>query len=145
MATALKVMEHTVPIDTMYEAVLNPATFVSNGRITSGLLQGTTRWTGRAATEHPATQGTVLEGALAYTGILEITTEHGTLMAYNVGVFEPKPFGTVSGTHRISAGTGVFAGASGDFFWYGRATNVEGTAFVKTLKGEIRLKHAHNH
>jgi hypothetical protein len=55
-------------------------------------------------------------------------------------VFEPKPFGTVSGTHRIVGGTGIFEGATGDLFWYGRATNPAGTTFVKHVKGEIRLR-----
>jgi hypothetical protein len=131
-----------VDIDARYEAELDPEKFISIGRIIGGVLQGSTIWRGTGAIPHPEVDTTAMAGALAYTGTLEITTERGTLTALNVGVFEPKSFGTVSGTHRIIAGTGIFEGATGDFFWYGQATNEAGTTFVKSLKGEIRLRTA---
>ena len=129
-----------VQIDSTYEAELDLEKFMSVGHITGGMITGTTVWRGTAAVPHPQVDATVLDGALAYTGMLEITTERGSLTALNVGVFEPKPFGTVSGTHRIVSGTGMFAGATGDLFWCGRATNEAGTTFVKRLTGQIRLQ-----
>ena len=131
-----------VAIDARYEAELDPQKFMSIGRISGGILAGSTVWRGVGAVPHPQVDATAMAGALAYTGTLEITTERGTLTALNVGVFEPKPFGTVSGTHRIVGGTGIFEGASGDLFWYGRATNAAGTTFIKSLKGEIQLRTA---
>ena len=131
-----------VDIDARYEAEMDPEKFVSIGRISGGILEGSTVWRGTAAVPHPVVDTTAMDGALAYTGTFEITTERGTLTALNIGVFEPKPFGTVSGTHRIIAGTGIFEGATGDFFWYGQSTNEAGTTMVKSLKGEIRLRTA---
>ena len=129
-----------VAIDARYEAELDPEKFMSIGRIIGGIVAGSTVWRGAGAIPHPQIDETAMAGALAYTGTLEITTERGTLTALNVGVFEPKPFGTVSGTHRIIGGTGIFAGATGDLFWYGQSTNEAGTTMVKSLKGEIRLR-----
>lgn len=140
--TTADVVGALVEIDAIYEAELDPEKFMSIGRLTGGIVSGSTIWRGQGAVPHPQIDATALDGALAYTGTLEITTERGKLTALNIGVFEPKPFGTVSGTHRIVGGTGIFEGATGDLFWYGRATNAGGTTFVKRLTGKIRLRTA---
>jgi hypothetical protein len=140
MSSAATSSMHTLSIDAIYEAVLDPSAFRSVGRILSGPLEGSTIWTGRAAAAHPAVEATALEGAISYTGELEIRTEQGTLKMLNVGVFEPKPYGTVTGTHRIIEGTGIFDGAQGDLFWYGQATNEAGTEFRKNLRGQLQIK-----
>jgi hypothetical protein len=102
-----------------------------------GLLNGTTSLTadgivpaaGMPAVEAPTT--------LSYSGLLTITTPHGTLTTRDTGIFDTAGIGLFASRDVIVAGTGIFAGATGHIFYTGTGT----TSFDADASGEICLAH----
>jgi len=103
-------------INTMQAVVADFATFTTDGEIRSGLLKGSTKFTGDPLSLSPIT-GTnsppVAPPTFSYTGNLEITTHDGTLTTRSVGVFEAIPLGVGTQFDRVIGGTGLFDGAKG--------------------------------
>jgi hypothetical protein len=126
-------------IHTMQTAVADFATFTTAGEITSGLLKGTTKFTGDPASLTQITSAVsppVEPLTSSYTGDLEITTRKGTLTTRSVGVFEGVPFGLGVQFDRVIRGTGVFEGANGFLFFHFEADHTGG-AFTSSVRGEV--------
>jgi len=70
-------------------------------------------------------------------GISTYTTDRGILTISDVSVLDSTR-GTFAGTGRITAGTGRFAGASGDIFTFGRVLP-DGVSFTTDVAGELCL------
>lgn len=120
-------------INTTQTSVIN-ADFVAVGEFKSGLLKGTSKFTGVLSSVTPIT-GLVLPTS-SYTGTLEITTDQGTLTTRGVGVFETVPFGIGTQFDRVIAGTERFAGATGHLYYTFKADGT-GAAFTSVVSGEI--------
>ena len=118
------------------------------GLCTSGIidgnrgLDGTTFFTADSVVNGPLTApdpGTTK----AYSGLLVITTRHGTITARDTGVFNPLPAGTTptagffSSFDLIESGTGRYEGATGTFVTGGKTVNGQ---FVSNVEGEICLQ-----
>ena len=73
---------------------------------------------------------------LAYTGLLTITTRHGTLTTRDTGIFDTAA-GLFSSRDVIVGGTGIFAGATGHLFFTGTGSST----FESDATGEICLGH----
>jgi hypothetical protein len=126
-------------IHTTQTAVADFAKFTTAGEITSGLLKGTTTFTGDPAslTQITSTVFPPVEPLTSsYTGKIEITTQKGTLTTRSVGVFEGVAFGVGVQFDRIIGGTGVFEGADGVLFFQFEADHTGG-AFTSSVRGEI--------
>jgi hypothetical protein len=122
-------------------AVADFAKFTTAGEITSGLLKGTTTFTGDPASLTQITSHVfppVEQPTSSYTGEIEITTRKGTLITRSVGVFEGVPFGVGVQFDRIIKGTGVFEGAEGVLFFRFEADDT-GAAFTSSVRGEVCL------
>jgi hypothetical protein len=102
-------------------AVADFARFTTAGEITSGLLKGTTKFTGDPASLTQITStvfSPVEQPTSSYTGENEITTRKGTLTTRSVGVFE---------------------GADGVLFFRFEADDT-GVAFISSVSGEVCLR-----
>jgi hypothetical protein len=122
-------------------AVADFEKFTTAGVITSGLLKGTTKFTGDPASLTQITSNVfspVEQPTSSYTGENEITTRKGTLTTRSVGVFEGVPFGVGVQFDRIIKGTGVFEGAEGVLFFRFEADQT-GMAFTSSFSGEVCL------
>ena len=121
-------------INTTQTSVIN-ADFVAVGEFKSGLLKGTSKFTGDLNSLKPIPDP---ESPLAssYMGILEITTGKGTLTTRGIGVFETVPSGIGVQFDRVIGGTGLFAGADG-FLYYTFTADETGAAFTSVVSGEI--------
>lgn len=121
-------------INTTQTSVANFADFTTVGEFKSGILKGTSKFTGDQASvtliPGPATP------TVSYTGILEITTDKGTLTTRGVGVFETVPFGIGAQFDRVIGGTDRLAGATG-FLYYTFKADGTGAAFTSVVSGEI--------
>jgi hypothetical protein len=123
-------------------AVADFEAFTTTGEITSGLLKGTTRFTGdqTSLTQITGTDSPPINLlTYSYTGDLKITTRKGTLTTRSVGVFEGIPFGVGVQFDRIIEGTGVFEGADGVLFFRFKADDT-GAAFTSSVNGEVCLR-----
>jgi hypothetical protein len=128
-------------IHTTQTAVADFSTFTTAGEITSGLLKGTTKFTGDPAslTQITSSVSSPVEPLTSsYTGDLEITTRKGTLTTRSVGVFEGVPLGVGVQFDRVIGGTGVFEGADGVLFFRFEADHT-GVAFTSSVSGEVCL------
>lgn len=123
-------------INTTQTSVINPSDFTTVGEFKSGILKGVSKFTGDQASVTPIPGPAV--PTVSYTGILEITTNKGTLTTRGVGVFETAPFGIGTQFDRVIAGTERFAGATG-FLYYTFKADGTGTAFTSVVSGEICL------
>ena len=126
-------------IHTTQTAVADFSTFTTAGEIASGLLKGTTKFTGDPAslTQITGTVSPPVEPMTSsYTGDLEITTRKGTLTTRSVGVFEGVPFGLGTQFDRVIRGTGIFEGANGFLFFRFEADHTGG-AFTSAVSGEV--------
>src|SRR6476646_643175 len=88
------------PIHTKISAHLTGQTSTA-GVITTGLLRGTTSFS-----------GTFTDAQGDYVGTLTITTKHGTLVLSDVGRLDPAT-GHFTDDLTVVGGTGRFAGATG--------------------------------
>ena len=118
-------------------AVADFEAFTTAGEITSGLLKGTTKFTGDLTSLTPITGAEPL--TFSYTGDLEITTRKGTLTTRSVGVFEGVPFGVGVQFDRVIKGMGGFEGAEGVLFFRFEADDT-GAAFTSSVNGEVCLR-----
>jgi hypothetical protein len=77
---------------------------------------------------------------LSYSGILEITTNHGTLITRDTGVFDTSTGTSTGGFSSAFAtvidGTGKYHGASGYLFFAGKPVNGH---FETPISGELCL------
>jgi hypothetical protein len=123
-------------------AVADFETFTTAGEITSGLLKGTTKFTGDGASLSQITSADsppLKQPTSSYTGTIEITTRKGTLTTRSVGVFEGVPFGVGVQFDRVIGETGVFEGAGGVLFFRFEADQT-GAAFTSAVRGEVCLR-----
>jgi hypothetical protein len=120
-------------INTMQTSVID-ASFKAVGEFKSGLLKGTSTFEGDldSVKQIPGPSVTTV----SYAGILEITTDKGTLTTLGVGVFETVPSGIGVQFDRVLSGTGLFAGATG-FLYYTFTGDASGAAFTSVVSGEI--------
>lgn len=120
-------------INTTQTSVID-ASFKAVGEFKSGLLKGTSTFEGDldSVKQIPGPSVTTV----SYAGILEITTDKGTLTTRGVGVFETGPFGIGVQFDRVIGGTGLFAGATG-FLYYTFTGDASGAAFTSVVSGEI--------
>ncbi len=114
--------------------------FNTVGSIRSGLLKGTTKFTGDPASFQPivSIEAPPDNPSFSYTGDLEIKTKHGSLTTRSVGVLEFIPLGLGTQLDRVitGSGTGRFEGATGFLFFNFQASpNQDG--FVATVTGVI--------
>ena len=133
---------HCHTIHTTQTAMADFATFTTAGEITSGLLKGTTKFTGDPASLTQITSAVfppVEPLTSSYAGALEITTRKGTLTSRSVGMFEGVPFGVGVQFDRVIKGTGVFEGASGVLFFRFAADHTGG-AFTSSVNGEVCIR-----
>lgn len=120
----------------------SPIGLCTEGRIHSGPLRGKTFFT---ALELVPDAGLVAPpfAVVSYSGELEIVTRHGTIMAHDVGVFDPRPppegDGSFAQFDRIVDGTGRFKDAFGTIFLAGTG-NEDGTGFESQLSGELCIR-----
>jgi hypothetical protein len=100
------------------------------------LLRGTTSFVADGIA--PAAGMPAVEAAttLSYSGLLTITTHHGTLTMRDTGIFDTAA-GLFASRDVIVGGTGIFAGATGHVFFHGTGT----TSFDSAVAGEICLAH----
>jgi hypothetical protein len=133
---------HCHTIQTTQTAVADFEAFTTAGEIKSGLLKGTTTFTGDPASLTQITSAVfppVEPLTSSYTGELEITTRKGTLTTRSVGVFEGVPFGVGVQFDRVIKGTGMFEGASGVLFFRFEADHTGG-AFTSSVNGEVCIR-----
>ncbi len=100
----------------------------------SGLLNGTSLF--RIIDFRPVTElyADIEPTALAYIGLLEITTDRGVLTIRNVGIIDLAKV-LNSSWNKVSAGTGVFEGAEGMLFFHGQS--VAGQPLHADIEGKI--------
>jgi hypothetical protein len=118
-------------VDAEQDVTILSATTTSGTIKHGGILNGTTsdQFTGTPmATGDPNT--------IAFTDVLTITTDRGTLINNDVTIFDPllRVFSTIS---KISSGTGIFKGATGTLFISGSST--DGVHYEDRIIGEIHL------
>ena len=126
-------------INTMQTATLVPP-FNTEGEVKSGILKGSTNFTGDEDSITPISGLTSPpfsgDGVVSYTGELLITTKKGTLTTQGAGVFELGPFGRGNQFDRVIDGTEEFEGATG-FLYFDFEADAEGTTFTSSVTGEI--------
>lgn len=109
------------------------------GEITGGgRLNGTTAFTGDGLAPAAGVAPIVPESTASYTGVLVITTRHGTLSLRDVGIFDTDVAGgdgEFTSRARVIDGTGRFAGATGILFFHG--DTAEDFTFKADVSGEI--------
>jgi hypothetical protein len=101
------------------------------GTIQSGLLRGTTQFS-----------GTFTDAQGDYVGTLVITTKHGTLTLQDQGNLNATT-GQFTDHLTVSSGTGRFAGATGHLFDQGVINLQTGSFTDVPLTGEICLHNGH--
>lgn len=116
----------------------SPVGLCTAGQITGGLLNGTTNFTALGIAPAAGMPGIEPETTLSYHGVLEITTQHGTLTISDIGAFD-QAVGVYSEIDRITAGTGRFENATGTLFIYGNAFP-DGSGFDGAVRGRICLQ-----
>jgi hypothetical protein len=128
-------------INTIQTVVADFTNFTTAGVIKSGLLEGTTKFTGDPAslTQLVSTTAAPLSPTSSFTGGLLITTAAGTLTTRSVGLFETVPFGRGTQLDHIVTGTGQFSGATGVLYFTFEA-DATGGAFTSSVVGEVCLK-----
>jgi len=101
------------------------------------LLRGTTALTADGIA--PAAGMPLVEAAttLSYSGLLTITTRHGTLTTRDTGIFDTAGTGLFASRDVVVGGTGIFEGATGHIFYTGTGV----TKFDARASGEICLAH----
>jgi hypothetical protein len=103
-------------INTTQTATLVPP-FNTEGEVESGILKGSTNFTGDEDSITPISGLTSppfsADGVVSYTGDLLFTTGKGTLTTRGVGVFELGPFGRGNQFDRVIDGTEEFEGLPG--------------------------------
>jgi hypothetical protein len=72
---------------------------------------------------------------LSYSGLLTITTHHGTLTTRDTGIFDTAGTGLFASRDVVVSGTGIFEGATGHIFYIGTGV----TKFDARALGEICL------
>ncbi len=116
----------------------SPVELCTKGQITQGgILNGSTEFTALSVSQSAGMYGVEPVTTLSYSGELRITTKHGMLTVWDVGVFDTAR-GVFSELDRITGGTERFAGASGTLYIYGPST-ADGSGFIGSIKGEICL------
>jgi len=129
-------------INTTMTSVANFSNFTTTGQINSGLLKGTTKFTGDPVAVTPITSATkppVKSPTFSYVGDLEITTDQGILTTRSVGIFEGVPFGRAVQFDHVTGGTGLFDGATG-LLYFNSVTDSTGGAFSSSVSGEVCVK-----
>ena len=118
----------------------SPVALCTQGKIThSWLLRGTTSF--NALDLSPSAGLTTFTppvepaSTLSYGGELVITTRFGTLTISDVGVFDTA-LGIFSEVDRITSGTGIFEGSTGNLFIFGDVKE-DGSGFTGDIRGEI--------
>jgi hypothetical protein len=99
------------------------------------LLRGTTAFVADGLAPSAGLPSSEPPSTLSYSGLLTITTRHGTLTTRDTGIFDTAA-GLFSSRDTIVSGTGIFAGATGHIFFHGTGT----TSFESTATGEICLQ-----
>jgi hypothetical protein len=115
-------------IETTIEGHLTGPTSTA-GSIQSGLLRGTTQFSGMF---------TDAQGD--YVGTLVITTKHGTLTLQDQGNLNPAT-GQFTDHLTVTSGTGRFAGATGELSDQGTLNLQTGRFAHAPLTGQICLQH----
>ena len=138
MAHAQAQQQDCESVNTTSRQIVVNNTFITEGDIASGLLQGSTRFTTDtqsitriASAVAPAIQ----DMTFSYTGDLLITTADGSLLLRGVGVFEGMKFGRGTLFANVTQGTDRFAAATGYLyanFFTDSASNV-----ISSLTGQI--------
>jgi len=125
-------------ITTQSASLLPP--FNTEGEVKSGILKGSTNFTGDESSITPISDLTTPPfssgGVVSYTGELLFTTRKGTLTTQGVGVFELGPFGRGNQFDRVIEGTGEFDGATG-FLYFDFEADESGNNFASTVTGTI--------
>lgn len=100
-----------------------------------GLLRGTTSLTADGLA--PSAGMPLVEAAstLSYSGLLTITTRHGTITTRDTGIFDTAGTGLFASRDVVVGGTGIFEGATGHIFYTGTGV----TKFDARASGEICL------
>jgi hypothetical protein len=103
--------------------------------IGDSLLRGTTSLTADGIA--PAAGMPLVEATttLSYSGLLTITTHHGTLTTRDTGIFDTAGTGLFASRDVVVSGTGIFEGATGHIFYIGTGV----TKFDARALGEICL------
>ena len=108
----------------------SPVGVCTQGTITrGGRLNGTDVFVATSITP------TAVAGVVDYTGVLTVTTKHGTITFATQGTINFAT-GQFSETDRITAGTGAFAGATGTLTLAG-ALKADGSGFLSTISGQV--------
>jgi hypothetical protein len=100
------------------------------------LLRGTTSFVADGIAPAAGMPAVEAGTTLSYSGLLTITTRHGTLTTRDTGIFDTAA-GLFASRDVVVGGTGVFAGATGHLFFQGTGT----TSFDSVAAGEICLSH----
>ena len=110
----------------------------TKGEITEGgMLNGTTEFIALSVAPAAGMPGVEPDTTLSYSGLLTITTKHGTLLIRDVGVFDTAR-GVFSELERITEGTERFVNAKGTLFIYGPAA-ADGSGFTGSIRGDVCL------
>lgn len=116
----------------------SPVGLCTAGQISGGgMLNGNTRFTALGIAPAAGITGIEPDTTLSYHGVLELTTQHGTLIISDIGVFD-QVVGVYSEVDRITEGSGRFENARGTLFIYGNAFT-DGSGFDGEVRGRICL------
>src|SRR5207237_4686119 len=103
-------------------------------------LNGTAFFTADSIAAGPSTAPNAL-AAVSYSGVLQITTDKGTLSTRDTGIFDTStgnaPSGFFSSFDVVIGGTGQFQGATGDLFIGGKT--IAGQFVTSVITGELCL------
>lgn len=99
-------------------------------------LDGTAAFVSDSSGTPPATAPA---GSSVFSGILTVTTPHGTLLVRETGMFTSRPGNPLgwllASWGETTGGTGRYAGATGDLFFNG--ARPPGAAFLVQVTGEL--------
>jgi hypothetical protein len=125
------------------EGCNSPAGLCTAGTIDGNMgLDGKTYFTADEIAPGPSTAPDA-PATVSYSGILVITTRHGTLTTRDTGIFNTTPEGTTptggffASFDLVLEGTGRYANANGTFLTAGRTVN---GAFESDVDGRICLR-----
>lgn len=103
-------------------------------------LNGTTFFTADSTAPGPSTAPDPA-ATISYDGVVQITTDHGSLSTRETGIFDTStgnpPGGFFSSFDLIIGGTGKFQGATGDLFIGGKT--IAGQFVTTVLTGDLCL------
>lgn len=103
-------------------------------------LSGSTFFTGDSAAPGPSTAPNAA-ATISYSGVLEITTNQGTLTTRDSGIFDTSTGtptgGFFSSFDTVIDGSGTYQGATGDFFIGGKT--IDGQFVTSVITGELCL------